>query len=43
MDMAIIKIDGNMIDVNEYLRNREKPQKEKNTKDNNLFELDLLK
>ena len=41
--MVQINIDGNMIDVNEYLRNREKQQKEKIAKDNNLLELDLLK
>lgn len=38
-----INIDGKMIDVNEYLRNREKQQKGKIAKDNNLLELDLLK
>ena len=43
MQMAQINIDGKMMDVNEFLRNREKQQKEKNAKDNNILELDLLK
>lgn len=42
-DMVQINIDGKMIDVNEFLRDREKQQKEKIAKDNNLLELDLLK
>ena len=43
MQMAQINIDGKMTDVNEFLRNREKQQKEKIAKDNNILELDLLK
>ena len=42
-EMAEINIDGKMMDVAEYLRNREKQQKEKIAKDNNIIELDLLK
>lgn len=38
-----VKFEGKEMDINEHLRNREKQQKEKNTKDNNLLELDLLK
>lgn len=43
MQMTQINIDGKMMDVNEFLRNREKQQKEKNSRDNNILELDLLK
>lgn len=42
-DMAQINIDGKMMNVNEYLRDREKQQKEKIAKDNNILELDLIK
>lgn len=42
-DMAQINIDGKMTNVNEYLRDREKQQKEKIAKDNNILELDLIK
>lgn len=42
-DMAQINIDGKMTNVNEYLRDREKQQKLKIAKDNNVIELDLLK
>ncbi len=42
-DMARINIDGKMMNVNEYLRDREKQQKEKIAKDNNILELDLIK
>lgn len=42
-DMAAIEVDGKMMDVSEYLRNREKTQKEKIAKDNNILEIDLLK
>ena len=38
-----IEIDGKMMDISEYLRNREKQQKEKIAKDNNILEIDLLK
>ena len=41
--MAQINIDGKMTNVNEYLRDREKQQKLKIAKDNNVIELDLLK
>ena len=41
--MAEINIDGKMTNVSEYLRDREKQQKEKIAKDNNILELDLLK
>lgn len=41
-DRAQINMEGKMTDVSEYLRNREKQQKEKNAKDNNIIELDLL-
>ena len=41
-EMVQINIDGKMTDVNEYLRNREKQQKEKIAKDYNVIELDLL-
>lgn len=43
MQMTQINIDGKMMDVNEFLRDREKQQKEKNAKENNILELDLLK
>lgn len=43
MQMTQINIDGKMMDVNEFLRNQEKQQKEKNSRDNNILELDLLK
>ena len=42
-DMAQINIDGKMTNVNEYLRDREKQQKAKIEKDNNILELDLIK
>lgn len=42
-DMAQINIDGKMTNVSEYLRDREKQQKAKIAKDNNIIELDLLK
>lgn len=42
-DMAQINIDGKMTNVSEYLRDREKREKEKIAKDNNVIELDLLK
>ena len=42
-DMAQINIDGKMMNLNEYLRDREKQQKEKIAKDNNILELDLIK
>ena len=42
-DMSAIEIDGKMMDISEYLRNREKQQKEKIAKDNNILEIDLLK
>lgn len=42
-DMQTIEIEGKTVSVNEYLRNREKIQREKIAKDNNLIELDLLK
>ncbi|MGA9212277.1 GLPGLI family protein [Kaistella sp.] len=42
-EIAKVNIDGKMVDMNEFLRNREKQQMEKNAKDNNLLELDLLK
>ncbi len=42
-DMTQINIKGKMTNVSEYLRDREKQQKEKNAKDNNIIELDLLK
>ena len=42
-DMAQINIDGKMMNVSEYLRDREKQQKEKIAKDNNILELDLIK
>lgn len=43
LDMVTVNIDGKMTDINEFLRNREKQQKAKNAKDNNILELDLLK
>lgn len=42
-DMAAIEIDGKMMDVSEYLRDREKQMKDKILKDNNIIEIDLLK
>lgn len=42
-DMGQINIDGKMTNVSEYLRDREKREKEKIAKDNNVIELDLLK
>lgn len=41
-EMAQINIDGKMMNVSEYLRDREKQQKAKIAKDNNIIELDLL-
>ena len=41
-NMAQINIDGKMTNVSEYLRDREKQQKAKIAKDNNILELDLL-
>lgn len=41
--MQTIEIEGKTVSINEYLRNREKIQREKIAKDNNLLELDLLK
>ncbi|WP_304342772.1 GLPGLI family protein [Chryseobacterium koreense] len=43
LEMVKVNIDGKMTDINEFMRNREKQQKEKNAKDNNLLELDLIK
>lgn len=43
LDMVTVNVDGKMTDINEFLRNREKQQKAKNAKDNNILELDLLK
>ena len=42
-DMAQINIDGKMTNVSDYLRAREKREKEKIAKDNNILELDLIK
>lgn len=38
-----VKFDGKEMDINEHLRNKEKQKKQKNARDNNLLELDLLK
>ncbi|QOW09501.1 GLPGLI family protein [Kaistella flava (ex Peng et al. 2021)] len=43
LEMVRVNIGGKMTDINEFLRDREKQQKEKNMKDNNPLELDLLK
>lgn len=42
-DISNIETDGKMMDVNEYLRNREAQMKEKMKHDNNLIEIDFLK